>query len=133
MADMNEEEQASRKGGKSVSDLKGVQDIRTGISKRIRSMPNRQDKYYLDLYLLQKEQQRLTQEARGIRNRQRRVRERIAESRREVATQEEKALQEMTILKEGAQGEPTQQQDGPETKRKDKYNKDEWKTMSLEY
>ncbi|MFQ6031030.1 MAG: hypothetical protein ACE5Q6_26495, partial [Dehalococcoidia bacterium] len=36
-----------KKHGGTVSDLKGVGDIPTGISKHVRSMPRAEDRYYL--------------------------------------------------------------------------------------
>jgi len=127
-----EEEKQAKKGGKTVSDLKGVQDIKTGISKRVRSMPRRDDRYYLDLYLLQKEQERLKKEVGWVDKRGKRVQERTADVQQEIAAQEEKALEEMSIL-QGSLPDPPSQPKDKEEAQSDKHKRKKWTTMTLDY
>ena len=127
-----EEEKQAKKGGKTVSDFKGVPDIKTAISKHIRSMPRQDDRYYLDLYLLQKEQQRLEREAGWADKRKKRVQKRASDVQQEIAAQEKKALEGMSILQESPPDRPSQIEDKEETQ-SDKHKAKKWTTMSLEY
>lgn len=129
---IEEEEKEARKGDKTVSDFKGVQDIKTGISKRIRSMPRRDDHYYLDLYLLQKEQQRLAKEASWVDKRRRRVQERTGDVQQEIVAQEEKVLEGLSILQESPPNRPKQLKN-KEAAQSDKYKGKKWTTMTLDY
>ena len=117
---------ASDAGG--VRHLKGVQDIHTGVSKAIHSVPSRNDRYYLDLYLLQMERERLTQEAASLQKRNARIERRLAEISSEMAEKEQKATQSM-------RGESTiVQNEGSETARKrHRYRGERWKQMPVRY
>jgi hypothetical protein len=99
-----------------VRHLKGLQDIHSGVSKGVRSVPPRNDRYYLDLYLLQMERERLTQEATSLQKRNTRIERRLAEIAREMAEKEQRADQSKN---------PPQ--------RKHEYGGEEWKRMSIKY
>ncbi|MFQ5873054.1 MAG: hypothetical protein ACE5JL_04545, partial [Dehalococcoidia bacterium] len=118
------------------SDLRGVQDMTTSVSKGIRSMPGGQERYYLDLYLLQKERERLKKETTWIKKRRLRIGRKVADIGKDMAEKEEKAIQGMEILSAEPAAKSGQQ---PETAAKDKtpkkyeYKEEEWKTVSMEY
>ncbi len=127
-----------RKKRPTVSDLSGVSDLNTGISKGIRSMPGAEDRYYLDLYLMQKERDRLAKETSTLKKRRLRIGRKVADIGQDMAEKEEKAIQHMAILME----EPTPgQKKGPGTPASDKepkqkkyeYKPEEWKEISLDY
>ena len=106
-----------------VSDLKGIQDITTSLSKGIRSIPGRQGRYYLDLYLQQKERERLVKEMAWIKRRELRIGQKIAEVDKEIANKEEMAVQSMVILSPEAVAEDEERPQEPK----------EFKTMTLDY
>ena len=92
------DEMPRKKRAGTVSDLPGVQDMNTSVSKGIRSMPGQEDRYYLDLYLLQKERERLVKETRWIKKRRLRVGRKVVDLDKDRAEKEEQALPGMTIL-----------------------------------
>ena len=113
---------------KGVRHLKGVQDIHTGVSKAIHSVPPRNDRYYLDLYLLQMESERLRQEATSLQKRNTRIERRLAEISSEMAKKRQKATQSMRGQSTPAQGEAS------ETARKrDAHQGERWKQMPVGY
>jgi hypothetical protein len=117
-----------------VQHLKGVQDIGTGLSRRMRAIPNREEHYYLDLYLLQKERERLTQEGVSIGKRRTRARRRLASIQEEMADKEQKAMQNMSWP-----ARPTRDTDGgpkapPQSvPKKHEYREEEWQRLSINY
>ena len=137
------DEMPRKKRAATVSDLRGVQDMNTSVSKGIRSMPGQEDRYYLDLYLLQKERERLVKETRWIKKRRLRVGRKVTDIDKDRAEKEEKALPLMTILS----GEPTtskvesQEKEGKEkatgkkqeAAKRYEYKKEEWNKTTLEY
>lgn len=100
-----------------VRHLKGLQDIHSGVSKGIRSVPPRNDRYYLELYLLQMERERLTQEATSLQKRNTRIQRRLAAIASEMAEKEQKVTQNAK--------KPPQE--------KHEYKEEEWKRMSINY
>jgi hypothetical protein len=100
-----------------VRHLKGLQDIHSGVSKGVRSVPPRNDRYYLDLYLLQMERERLTQEATALQKRNARIQRRLAEISSEMADKEQRATQ-------GVKSPP---------QKKHEYKQEEWNRMSINY
>lgn len=100
-----------------VRHLKGLQDIHSGVSKGIRSVPPRNDRYYLELYLLQMERERLTQEATSLQKRNTRIQRRLAVIASEMAEKEQKVTQ-------NAKNSPQE---------KHEYKEEEWKRMSINY
>jgi len=126
------DEMPRKKGAAAVSDLRGVQDMTTSVSKGIRSMPGQEDRYYLDLYLLQKERERLVKETRWIKKRRLRVGRKIADRDKERAEKEEKVLEGMSILQESLPGRPSQPEDKEEAQ-SDKHEGEKWKRIALDY
>jgi len=118
-----------------VSDLKGVQDMTTSVSKGIRSMPGTQDRYYLDLYLLQKERERLAKETTWIKRRRLRVGRRVADIGKEMVEKEEKAVKNMAIFSpETAVGKANRPAvAGDEKRAQRKHEPKEFKTMIFDY
>ena len=137
------DEMPRKRGAGTVSDLPGVQDMNTSVSKGIRSMPGSEDRYYLDLYLLQKQRERLVKETRWVKKRRLRVGRKVVDLDKERAEKEEKALPLMTILS----GEPTKSKaesgEKPvketaigkkqEAAKRYEYKEEEWNTVNLEY
>jgi len=131
------DELPTRKGGRTVTDLKGVQNITTSVSKGIRSIPGGEDRYYLDLYLLQNERERLVKETASIKRRRLQVGMKVSNVDKEVAEKEEKALPGMTILL----SEPTinkaesHKKTGKNQKapKRYEYKEEEWNIVNLEY
>lgn len=64
---------------KSVTQLKSLGDIRTTISTHARSTPRQQGSTYLEVYLLDKEKQRLETELAMLTKRQKRIERRLDE------------------------------------------------------
>jgi hypothetical protein len=114
--ELKEEPSRTASHARGVRHLKGLQDMHSGVSKGIRSVPPRDDRYYLDLYLLQMERERLTQEATSLQKRNTRIQRRLAEIAREMAEKEQRADQSKN---------PPQ--------RKHEYRGEEWKRMSIKY
>jgi len=137
------DELPGKKGTETVSGRKGVQDIPTNVGNKIRSAPptRQDDRYYLDLYLLQKERDRLAQEIALIKKRRLRIGIKVADIDKEMAKKQEKALQDMAIL---SSEPPTSQADGKSVKEKAagknqkapkryEYKDEEWNKFTLEY
>ena len=137
------DEMPRKKGIKTVSELKGVQDITTAVSKKIRSVPRREGHSYLDLYLLQKERERLAKEIASLKKRRLHLGVKVSHIDEEMAEKQEKALQDMTILS----GEPTTGMVEPHKKpvkgkrpgkkqeaaKRYEYKEEEWNRFTLEY
>lgn len=100
-----------------VRHLKGLQDIHSGVSKGIRSVPPRNDRYYLELYLLQMERERLTQEATSLQKRNTRIQRRLAAIASEMAEKEQRVTP-------NAKNPP---------QKKHEYKQEEWNRMSINY
>ncbi len=125
-----QDEAAERGGGaaRGVRQLKGVQDIHSGVSRGIHSVPPRNDRHYLDLYLLQMESERLTQEATSLQKRNIRIDRRLAEISDEMAEKERKASE-----KTRARPTPVQRR-GSQTAPKGHARQGErWKQMPVHY
>jgi len=139
LAEPREREHSGPSGhARGVQHLKGVQDVNSGISKRVRSLPARSDRYYLELYLLQKERDRLVQEAASIRKRRTRLGRRLADIGEEMAEREQKAMQNMTAVTRGLASEQRERPQTPpngkrSSRKKHEYKEEEWKQMSINY
>jgi len=130
------EHDQQRKGSslRGVQHLKGVQDIGTGLTRRMRTIPNREEHYYLDLYLLQKERDRLTQEGVSIGKRRMRVSRRVASIREEMAEKEQKAAENMNSPAQPACDTVRRAKAPPKSRpKKYKYREEEWQRMSISY
>jgi len=130
------DEMPRKKGIKTVSELKGVQDITTSVSKGMRAIPGGEDRYYLDLYLLQKERERLAKEIASVKKRRLHLGMKVSQIDEEMAEKGEKALQDMTILsaespekqvKEKVKGKKQQAPKSYE------YKEEEWNKFTLDY
>ena len=141
LAELDEMPRKKRSG--TVSDLRGVQDMNTSVSKGIRSMPGQEDRYYLDLYLLQKERERLVKETRWIKKRRLRVGRKVTDIDKDRAEKEEKALPSMTILAGKPSTTKAESGEKPakekavgkkqETPKRYEYREEEWHKFNLEY
>jgi len=137
------DEMPRKRGAGTVSDLPGVQDMNTSVSKGIRSMPGSEDRYYLDLYLLQKQRERLVKETRWVKKRRLRVGRKVVDLDKERAEKEEKALPLMTILSDkpptskAGSREKTVKEEAvskkQEAAKRYEYKEKEWNTVNLEY
>ena len=117
-----------------VQHLKGVQDIGTGLNKRMRAIPKREDSYYLDLYLLQKERERLTQEGVSIGKRRLRLGRRLAVIQEEMVEKERKALEDMNSSLRPARSRGRRPKAPPKSKpKKYEYKEDDWQRISINY
>ena len=126
-----------KKGVKTVSELKGVQDIATSIGKKIHSVPpGRGDRDYLDLYLLQKERERLAKEIASLKKRRLHLGIKVSQIDEEMAEKQEKALQDMKILSAQRQEKPAKEKaKGKKQKaaKRYEYKEEEWDKFTLEY
>ncbi|KPJ52619.1 MAG: hypothetical protein AMJ37_02570 [Dehalococcoidia bacterium DG_18] len=120
------------KGVKSFRDLKSVHDVKSGISKRISSMPRRGKHNYLDLYILQKELDILQMETGGVDRWRGRVQQRADEVRQKIAAQEEKVLQGLGISPESLTDRHSQPKNEEEA-HSDKHEGTKWTTVTLDY
>ena len=130
------DELPTRKGGRTVTDLKGVQNITTSVSKGIRAIPGGEDRYYLDLYLLQKERERLVKETTSIKKRRLQVGMKVSNVDKEMAEKEEKALADMTILSTEHHEKPGEKKATGRNQKAPKryeYKEEEWNKFTLEY
>jgi len=136
LASVDELPRENRPG--SVSDLKGASDITTSVSKGIRSIPVAHDRYYLDLYLLQKERDRLAKETTSIKKRRMRIGRKLGDIGKDMASKEQMAIQQMTILTgqphpaQGSQPETPPKKKKPAQK-KYEYKEEQWKQISINY
>jgi hypothetical protein len=132
-ADRESERVPQRKGSslRGVQHLRGVQDIGTGLNRRMRAIPKRDDHSYLDLYLLQKERERLTQEGVSIGKRRTRLARRLAAIRDEMADKERKALENIS-----SPARPTRSRSrrpGAPSKGRHPHQDEDWQRMPINY
>jgi hypothetical protein len=117
---------------KSVSDLRGVQNIATSISAGVSSIPgSREDRYYLDLYFLQIERERLVKEIASIKRRRLRLGSKVSCLDKDIAAKEKKAFQAMTIP--SARSPRNVRAKKQETPKRAENKKEEWNKVTLEY
>jgi len=113
---------------KSVTETKSLGDIRTATSHHISAKPPLKGTAYLDLYLLDKEKQRLEKQLFCMGQRQRRINERLSEIRKgmekmaEAAQEEQKVNQPAVTIASGEQVAPVRQHEGRQ-----------WKKMAMDY
>lgn len=131
-AERNQERKASSLRG--VQHLKGVQDIGTGLNRRMRAIPKREDHSYLDLYLLQKERERLTQEGISIGKRRARLSQRLADIHEEMMEKERKALENMEAPTRRAGRRVRRHRTPAQAKpAKQEHEEEDWRRMSIGY
>jgi len=113
---------------KSVTETKSLGDIRTAASHHIASKPPLKGSTYLDVYLLDKERQRLEKELSGLEVRGKRIRERLGEIRKDMDMLKQKA--EEAEQERLSDGHPTatggKQPAGQNSQRP-------WKKMTVDY
>ena len=104
-----------------MTDVSGLREIRSLRSTGKRSIPRVQSSAYLDLYMLEKEKERLEKEAVLLEKRSRAILKRLGDIQRQAEVLEKSAsLAEGRKGKDERQGEPT----SPGKK---------WKTFSVNY
>lgn len=110
---------------KGVRRPKGLLDIHSSLSRGIHSVPARNERYYLELYLLQVERERLSQEAASLQKRSTRIQRRLAEISDEMAEKRQKAIQ--------GNGRKTPLRNRTPRQEGYAYNEEEWNRMSVDY
>lgn len=95
VAELDELPREKRRRG--CSDLKSVSDLNTIINKGIRAIPAGEGGDYLDLFLLEKERERLAQETAWMKKRRMRIARKVADIDKAMAKHEEKALQSKAL------------------------------------
>ena len=128
----------NKRAGEGASRLKDIQDIPTIVANKIRSVPptRQDDRYYLDLYLLQKERERLVKETASIKRRRLQVGMKVSNVDKEMAEKEEKALADMTILSTEHHEKPGEKKTTGRNQKAPKryeYKEGEWNKFTLEY
>ena len=81
---------------KGVTDVSGLREIRSLHSTGKRSIPRVQSSAYLDLYMLEKEKERLEKEAALLEKRSRAIRKRLGDIQRQTEVLEKSARQEVS-------------------------------------
>jgi len=117
LAELDELPNTRRLARKSVSDLKGVQNIATSISAGVSSIP-------------QIERERLVKEIASIKRQRLRLGGKVSHLDKEIAVKEKKALQDMTTLSAGSPKRIKAKKQG--TPKRDE-DKEEWNKFTLEY
>lgn len=115
---------------KDVTDAKGLRQLHTATTRRLRAKPPQQGTAHLEMYLLSKEKQRLEQELAHLDQRREGIHRRVTEILEEVTRLQQVAQQEDAGgVSDGSQlqtpaspGQPSPEQAQPG-----------WKTMPLEY
>jgi len=107
---------------KDINGLKGIHGLRTMHSTKKRSIPRIQSSTYLDLYMLNKEKERLLKEDERLCMRKDKIKKRLEEIDREV-----NKLQEA-----GSKASTNSSSSGRTFTQKNEVKK-EWKKMSLNY
>lgn len=110
---------------KSITQTRSLGDMRTSISAHARSAPRQGGSTYLEVYLLDKEKQRLETELAVLDKRQKRIEGRLGEIRQAVEGLLNKAEQKPSASVSGTgEGQP------PEVKGSDPRK---WRTMTVRY
>lgn len=103
---------------------RGLSDLRTATTSRLHAKPPQKGTEYLNLYLLDKEAQRLEQELAGLEHRRKRIMAHLAEIRKAMGKVHEGALQERLLPAEVVATEPPDKRAGRQP---------QWKKMPLDY
>ena len=114
---------------KSVTEVKGLGDLRTATSHHITAMPSLKGTAHLDLYLLDMERQRLEKELSCVEMRRRRINSLLEDIKKKMERLNESALQGHGLLN-GHSTERAAGKQGAPAKR-DGHGK--WKRMAVEY
>ena len=113
---------------KSVTETKSLGDIRTATSHHITAKPPLKGTAYLDLYLLDKEKQRLEQELALVQKRQGRINGRLAEIRKSMEKVKEAAQQE-----QAAQSSLANPATGQQAASIQEHGGRQWKRLAVDY
>lgn len=103
---------------------RGLSDLRTATTSRIHAKPPQKGTEYLNLYLLDKESQRLDQELAGLEHRQKRIHIHQADIRKAMAKAEEEARRERR---------PGMQTEAKENLPSGERRPPQWKKMAVGY
>ncbi|MCK4825114.1 ankyrin [bacterium] len=109
---------------KDVNSLPGIHALRTMFSAKKRSMPKVHSSAYLDLFMLNKEKDRLMKEAERLSQRDAVVKKRIEEVDEEINKLQGAEAAVRASSDTNFQGRATTQKDGTQK---------EWKKMALNY
>ena len=109
---------------KDVNSLKGIHGVGTMQSRKKRSIPRVQSSTYLDLYMLDKEKERLRKEDRKLSMRKDGIRKRLEEIELDMSRIQGAESTTKTTKSPNSSGRTFAQTNGP---------KKEFKTMALTY
>ena len=109
---------------KDVNNLKGIHGARTMQSRKKRSIPRVQSSTYLDLYMLDKEKERLLKEDKKLSMRKDDIKRRLEEIEQETNKLQESEAIVKTTANKSSSGRTFAQTNGA---------KKEFKTMALTY
>ncbi len=115
---------------KSVTQLKNLGDMRTTISTHARSTPRLKGSTYLEVYLLDKERQRLETEREMLAKRQQRIEARLEEIRQATALLLGKVEQSSVPP---APLPPGAEESGVRSARGKAADVQQWKTLAISY
>ena len=110
-------------------EAKGLCDLRTATSHHITSLPPLKGTAHLDLYLLDRERQRLERELSRMEMRRRRINSLLEEIRKKMERLNESALQGHGLLNSHSTERAAGKQGAPA--KRDGHGK--WKRMAVEY
>lgn len=113
---------------KGVTEIKSVGDIRTATSHHIASKPPQKGTTYLDLYLLDREKQRLEKGLSRLEVQKKRIHERLGEIQRAIEKLDEAAQREHAARRSSAK--PTADQQVASSQQ---LGRRRWKKMTLDY
>lgn len=112
---------------RSVNDIKSLGDVKSAISSHARAMPRLKGSTYLDVFLLDKERQRLETELAMLDKRKRRIEQRVAEIQQAM----EKMISRAQAASAAGAGESAGEPSAPATSRET--GPGAWRTLSIEY
>lgn len=126
---------AIKKGARTTSNLDDIEEMATGVSRRLCSIPEQDDGYYLDAYHLQIVQEKLEKEIASIKSRALRTGVKISNVDREMTEREEQAWRYMMYSRPGNEESVKGRQAGEKQKQQIRYQyqEPEWETVTLEY
>jgi hypothetical protein len=114
---------------KSVTEAKGLCDLRTATSHHITSLPPLKGTAHLDLYLLDRERQRLERELSRIEMRRGRINSLLEDIKKKMERLNESAVQGHGLLNSRSTERAAGKQGAPA--KRDGHGK--WKRMAVEY
>ncbi|MBI2848796.1 MAG: hypothetical protein HYX88_01520 [Chloroflexi bacterium] len=104
--------------------VKGLSDLRTATTGHLHAKPPQKGTEYLNMYLLDREAQRMEKELANMEHRQKRMLARLAEIREAIAKLGEEAREGRLTLPQGAVQEKAS---GPD------HQKERWRKISVDY